>query len=158
MLNAGICGNAGPTWACHHPHLPPPTLTPLPLNSKQIPTTQGGAPNTSYKRQQTHPCTPDRGDGGGEITCSSEIQQRMFASMSAPPWTQFDFSHLLLKRPMVYLQLTKHYFFYKLDCTFRSGQWMTRQANRNLVEIAWYVISLDRLKSQWNGSSDLFSI
>lgn len=74
MQSAGICGNVGPTWACHHLCIPPLTLIPLPLNSKQIPTTQGGAPITSYKRQQTHPCTPDRG-WGGKITCSSEIQR-----------------------------------------------------------------------------------
>lgn len=83
MQSAGICGNVGPTWACHHLCIPPLTLIPLPLNSKQIPTTQGGAPITSYKRQQTHPCTPDRGWGGKNHMQLWNTTVYMFASISA---------------------------------------------------------------------------
>lgn len=94
MQSARIHGNAGPTWACHHLYIPPPTLIPLPLNSKQIPTTQGGAPITSYKRQQTHPCTPDSGWGGSHMQLWNTTVY-MFASVSAQsPRAQFDFSHL----------------------------------------------------------------
>lgn len=98
MQSARIHGNAGPTWACHHLYIPPPTLIPLPLNSKQIPTTQGGAPITSYKRQQTHPCTPDSGWGGESHAALKYNSIYVCKRISTEPESSIWFQSFTLKQ------------------------------------------------------------
>lgn len=119
--SARISGKAGPTWACHHLHIPPPTLIPLPLNSKQIPTTQGGAPITSYKRQQTHPCTPDSEWGG--IACSSEIQQYIYVCkhFSTEPESSIWLQSFTSKQAYGWLAANKVFIFFKQHFTLGSG-------------------------------------